>query len=60
MIMNKEDTEGVVVTHLARRFSENEDDEFFPRNCLKLHRDFTEGFRNEKGVLTVLLKILTL
>ena len=56
MVMNKEDTENVVVTQLAR--IETEDDVFFPRNCLKLHRDLTEPFRNEKGELPVLLKIL--
>jgi hypothetical protein len=60
MVMNKEDTEGVVVTHLARRFNEPEDDWFFPQNCLKLHRDLTDRFRNEKDELLVLLKILTI
>jgi hypothetical protein len=58
IVMNNEDTEGVVVTHLARRFTEIEDDELFPKNCLKLHHDLTERFRNEKGELPVLLKIL--
>jgi len=56
--MNKEDTESVVVTHLVRRFSETEDDVFFPKNCLKLHHDLTERFRNEKGELPLLMKIL--
>ena len=58
MVMNKEDTEGVVVTQLARSFTETEVDDSFPRNCLKLHHDLTEPFRNEKGELPVLLKIL--
>jgi E3 ubiquitin-protein ligase SIAH1 len=58
IVMNNEDTEGVVVTHLARSFTEIEDNEFFPKNCLKLHHDLTERFRNEKGELPVLLKIL--
>jgi len=58
IVMNNEDTEGVVVTHLARRFTDIEDYEFFPKNCLKLHYDLTERFRNEKGELPILLKIL--
>ena len=58
IVMNNEDTEGVVVTHLARRFTETEDDMFFPKYCLKLHHDLTERFRNEKGELPILLKIL--
>jgi hypothetical protein len=58
IVMNNEDTEGVVVTQLARRFTETEDDVFFPKNCLKLHHDLTERFRNEKGELSILLKIL--
>jgi len=58
IVMNKEDTESVVVTHLVRRFTETEDDVFFPKNCLKLHHDLTERFRNEKGELPVLMKIL--
>jgi hypothetical protein len=49
MLMNKEDTEGVTVTLLARRF---------PQNYLKLHHDLTERFRNEKGELLVSMKIL--
>ena len=58
MVMNNENTEGVVVTHLARRFTEIEDDGVFPKNCLKLHHDHTERFRNEKGELPILLKII--
>jgi len=58
IVMNNEGTEGVVVTHLARRFTETEDDVFFPKNSLKLHHDLTERFRNEKGELLVLMKIL--
>jgi hypothetical protein len=58
LVMNNEDTEGVVVTHLVRRFTETEEDEFFPRNCMKLHRDLTDRSRNEKGELPVLMKIL--
>jgi len=58
IVMNNEDTEGVVLKHLAR--TATEDDVFFPRNCLKLHRDLIECFRNEKGELTVLMKVLRL
>jgi hypothetical protein len=58
MVKNDEDTESVLVTHLVRRFTETEDYLFFPRNCLKLHHDLTERFRNEKGDLPVLMKIL--
>lgn len=58
MIMNKEDTEGVVVTHLARRFTDSEDDVYSATNCVKLHHDLTDRFRNEKGELAVLMKIL--
>ena len=58
IVMNNEDTEGVVVTHLARRFNETGDYVFFPKNCMKLHHDLTERFRNEKGELPVLMKIL--
>jgi hypothetical protein len=58
IVMNNEDTEGVVVTHLARRITEIEGDELFAKNCLKLHHDLTERFRNEKGELPILLKIL--
>ena len=58
MVMNNEDTEGVVVTHLARRFTETEDSVLFPENCMKLHHDLTDRFRNEKGELPVLMKIL--
>ena len=56
IVMNREDTEGVVVNQLARIATE--DDVFFPRNSLKLHRGLTDRFRNEKGELTVLMKIL--
>jgi hypothetical protein len=58
VVINNEDTEGVVVTRLAKRFTETEDDVFFPKNCLKLHPELTEPFRNEKGELQILLKIL--
>ena len=58
MVMNNEDTESVVLTLLARRFTETEDDVFFPKNCMKLHHDGTESFRNEKGELPVLMKVL--
>jgi len=58
IVMNNDDTEGVVVTHLARSFTETEDDVLMPKNCLKLHHDLTERFRNEKGELAVLLKII--
>jgi hypothetical protein len=56
IVMDNEGTEGVVVKHLVRTATEN--DVFFPKNCLKLHRDLTERFRNEKGELSVLIKIL--
>jgi hypothetical protein len=55
---NNQDTESVVVTHLVRRFTENEKAVLFPINCLNLHHDLTERFRNEKGELPVLIKIL--
>ena len=58
IIMDNEDTESVVVTHLVRRFTETENYVFLPKNCLKLHHDLTERFRNEKGELSVLMKIL--
>jgi hypothetical protein len=58
MVMNKEDTERVEVTHLTRSFTEPQDDLFFPETCLKLHRDLTNRFRNENGQLPVLMKIL--
>jgi len=57
-VENDEDTEWVKVTHLARSFTETDDDLLFPKNCLKLHCDHTERFRNEKGELLVLMKIL--
>ena len=58
LITNNEDLEYIEVTHLARRFTETEDDVFFPKNCMKLHHDLTERFRNEKGELAMLMKIL--
>jgi hypothetical protein len=58
MVMNNEDTEGVEVTRLARRFTKTEDDEIFPKNCLKFHHALTERFRNENGELLILLKII--
>jgi len=56
-VENDEDTEWVKVTHLARSFTETEDDMLFPKNCLKLHCDHTDRFRNEKGELTVWMEI---
>ena len=58
IVMNNDDTEGVTMTLLARRFTETEDDVFSPKNCLILHHDLTERFRNKRGELIVLLKIL--
>jgi hypothetical protein len=58
MIMNKEDTEGITVTRLARRFTESEEDFFSPSHGIQLHRDLTDRFRNDKGELPVLMKIL--
>jgi hypothetical protein len=55
---NEEDTESVVVTHLVRSFTEPEDDLFFPKNCLNLHRDYTDRFRDEDDELLVEMKIL--
>ena len=46
-----------MVTHLVRSFTETEDDVFFPKDCLKLHCDYTERFKNEKGGLTVSVEI---
>jgi len=58
IVMNNDETEGLTMTLLARRFTETKDDVFSSRNCLKLNHDLTERFRNERGVLTVLLKIV--
>jgi GH43 family beta-xylosidase len=58
MVINTESKEGVMVTHVARKFTEIKDDQFFPNNCIKLHRDLTDRFRNEKDELLVLMKIL--
>jgi hypothetical protein len=58
MVMNNEETEGIVVTNTARQFTETEDDEFFLENSLKLHRVQTEPFRNKEGKLPILIKIL--
>ena len=58
IVMNNDDTEGVTMTLLARRFTGIEDDVFSPKKCLILHHDLTERFRNKKGELAVLLKIL--
>ena len=58
MVMNNEATESVVVTRPIRSFTEAEDYNFIPKNCLRLHRELTESFRNEKGELTVLMEIL--
>jgi len=58
IVVDNEHTESVVVTHLVRRFTETENYVFLPKNCLKLHHDLTERFRNEKGELSVLMKIL--
>jgi hypothetical protein len=57
-IMDNENTTRVVVTHLARSFTETVDDIFFPKNCLKLHCAHTERFRNEEGELHVFMEIL--
>jgi hypothetical protein len=58
IVRNSDDTESLMATVLFRNFSEIEDYVFTSKNCLKLHHDLTERFRNEKGELTVLLKIL--
>jgi hypothetical protein len=58
LVKNEEDTESFAVTHLARRFTVPDDNLFFPKNCLKLHRDVTDRFRNEKDKLVVLMEIL--
>ena len=58
IVMNNDDTEGITMTLLARRFTGTEDDVFSSRNCFKLHHDLTERFRNEEGGLAVLLKIV--
>jgi hypothetical protein len=60
MVMNKEGTESVDVTLLARSFTEPQDDLLFPKNCLKLHRDFINRFVNEKNQLLILMKILSI
>jgi hypothetical protein len=53
MIMNKEDTEGVAVTRLARIFTDSKDDLYSPTHCVKLHHGLTDCFKNEKGELSV-------
>jgi len=58
IVRNNEDMECVVVTDLARRYTETDDQTFFPKNCFKLHCDHIERFRNEKGELSVMMKIL--
>jgi len=58
IVINNDDTEGVMMTLLARRFTGTEDDVFSPKNCLILHHALTERFRNENGELAVLLKIV--
>jgi hypothetical protein len=58
-LRNEEETEGVKSTLLARSFTEPEDDLFFPKNCLRLHRAFTDRFRDEDGDLLLWLQILS-
>jgi len=57
MVKNNEDTEGLIVTHQARSFNKTEDDLLNRKDCLKLHCDYIERFRNEQGYLTVSVEI---
>jgi hypothetical protein len=57
VVTNKEATEGVVVTHLARSLTEPEDCLFYPENCMKLHHDLIDRFRYEKGELLLWMQI---
>jgi hypothetical protein len=58
LVNNEEDTERIAVTHFARSFTEPEEDLFFPKNSLKLHRDLTDRFRDENDELLVSIKIM--
>ena len=58
IVRNSDDTGCLMATVLVRIFYEIEDYVFSSKNCLKLHHDLTERFRNEKGDLAVLLKIV--
>jgi hypothetical protein len=49
--VNKDDTEGVTIMHVTRRFTENMNDIFRSGNCGKLHFDVVSRLRNEKGSL---------
>jgi hypothetical protein len=57
-VMNTGSKESVVVTLIARSFTENQWNPFFPKNWIKLHRDLTDRFRNEKDELLVSMKIM--
>jgi hypothetical protein len=57
-LMNTESKESVVFTLIARSFTENQGKLFFPKNYIKLHRDVTDRFRDEKDELVVSMKIL--
>jgi hypothetical protein len=56
--VNKDDTEGVAVMHMARSFSENLDDIFKSGNCGRLHCDVVSRLRSEEGNVKFKMEIL--
>ena len=56
--VNKDDTEGVSVTHLVRSFDEKLEDVFQSGNCVKLHYDAVYRLKDEMGKLMFKIEIL--
>jgi len=56
--VNKDDTEGVTVMHLARSFDEKLDDIFKSGNCGKLHYDVVSRLKDEMAKLKFKIEIL--
>jgi hypothetical protein len=56
--VNKDNTEGVTVMHLAIRFDEEFDDVFKSGNCGKLHFDVVSRLKTKEGDLKFKLEIL--
>jgi hypothetical protein len=56
--VNKDDTEGVTIMHMARSFAENLDDIFTSGNCGRLHCDVVSRLRDEEGKLKFTMEIL--
>jgi hypothetical protein len=57
-LVNKDNTEGVTVTHLTRSFSEDLDDVFKSEKCGKLHFDVVNRPETQEGDLKFKLAIL--